>query len=349
MSLIFAEGFDWVDTSLTGDNLITQLTGWGGSDLQVSGTAGSVITGRLGGNAISMGSVPNHRLISPAVNPSGATDGIIGFAFLTPAGFNADIIFQLRAATSPNNGFTGFQLRVSAGGVLSLDPHDINATEEPLTTLNPNQWYYIEIRFDLGTTNFANMPITVNLDGVQQFSGDLQIGDDDGWNSFQLNGANWAFDDFYVCSTSGPINNDILGPITIRALVPDADSTTTDFTASSPGDHFTLVDELGPDGDSTYVESSGAGQVELYSHEPSAPSGSVIGVVQTVTMRATDVTPVNVQFTSRSGGVDTTQPIVTIGSQDYNAFHQTYDLDPSNSAAWTEATLDATEFGITRT
>jgi len=348
MSLIFAEGFDWIESSLTGDALTNELPTWGGSDLQVSGTPGSLIAGRLGGNAIGMGSLANHRLITPLINTTGATDGIIGFAFLTPPAFFADVIFQLRGANTTANSFSAFQITIGASGVLSFDPHNFSSPEVAIGSLNPNQWYYLEIKFDMGTTNFSAQPVVVHLDGVEAINTNLNIGDDDGWTGFQLNGANFAFDDIYVCSTSGPVNNDILGPITIRALLPDADGGVTDFSGSAPGNHFELVDELGSDGDTTFVESTAPGQTELYSHVPSAPTGNVIGVVQTVTMRATDATPVNVQFTTRTGGTNSNHSNLTVGTQNFLAYHETYDLNPANSAAWTEAALDATEFGITR-
>lgn len=64
-----------------------------------------------------------------------------------------------------------------------------------------------------------------------------------GANGNGSNIPNWTIDDYYICTGAGTTNNDYLGDVTIRSLVPTSDAGTNQWTPSTGTSHYAVVDD----------------------------------------------------------------------------------------------------------
>lgn len=153
-------------------------------------------------------------------------------------------------------------------------------------TLNASTWYCVEVYALIADSDGA---VQVKVDGVSDidYSGDtlnsgsevvtkLRIGTG-GFN----NCARQYVDDLAVNDTTGSINNSWVGRGGIYGLVPSGAGTHTDFTPST-GDNYAAVDEVPPDDDTSYVESSTAAHVDTYAITNLTPTSGTVLAVQWV-------------------------------------------------------------------
>ena len=142
-----------------------------------------------------------------------------------------------------------------------MDVHVNGVSKLSLTTLNTKQGtdaFYNQVRF-LVTSEGANPALP-----------------------------NSSLDNIYILDGSGSINNNLLGPCQVLGEVPASDSSVA-WTPSSGSTHFNLVNEIPPDDDTTWVQGTTSGQVDLYAYTPYSWAGAVvIGVQINTTCRVTD-------------------------------------------------------------
>lgn len=348
MALLFMEGFDWVDPALTSTALQDQIkTYWFDANTSFFNPQGVVSTGRLGtGNAIQLGGQSGSQfLVSPLLDPV-VGEAVIGFAMRPSAFQDNTTFFQVRSG-----GVATLVFRVDAVGVIEI--YEANSFRVTTTAvMTANEWNYIEVKFTLGTSG----SVEIRINGTTQYV-NTNINIDNGqtsWNNFVIGcmtlGGSTEYDDIYVLDTTGATNNDFLGLVNVKTLVPDASGSTNTFVASdaSPAaDHWMLVDELPGDDDLTYLEGSVSGERELFSYEPSSPIGAVYAVQHLVATRVTDNTARDIRFTTEFGATISDNGTETIASSTYKFSSITYDVNPDNGSVWTEASIDATDFGIT--
>lgn len=154
-------------------------------------------------------------------------------------------------------------------------------------------------------------------------------------------------DDFYICDTNGSVNNDFLGDVRIDCVMPNADGTYLDGTPSTGTTHYTLVDEI-PPGTSDYVSLTSTNQKDTYGFAAMASVG-------TSSIKALQV--VGCLTKSDSGSRGASSVVVSGAATGYSAaskalstsqsmYCYVHETDPNTSAAWTEANVNAAEFGI---
>ena len=218
-------------------------------------------------------------------------------------------------------------------------------------TLASGTYYYIELKVAIHDTT-GTVDVQVNGSNVLSLTGqDTRNGAAAQWTSICLGNAinntsnkTFDYDDFYLADSSGATNNDLLGPIRVKAILPDGAGASTDFTPSA-GSNFQNVDEASTDGDTTYNSESTAGDHDTYTYAALGLSGTVKGV-QT-----------NLMVRSDGAGSETIAPMVRISSTDYQGTtanvttsyadsRQVYETSPATAAAWTVAEIDGAEFGI---
>jgi len=165
-----------------------------------------------------------------------------------------------------------------------------------------------------------------------------------------LSGAAFMYvDDLYLFDGTGSENIDFAGDSKIVSLRPDGNGATSNFTGSDADsvDNHLHVDETTVDDDTSFVESNTVAHIDLYTFGDLPESPTAIHAVG-----------VNSQLKKTDAGSRTmrnvTRPVATnfFGSSlspsngSYENFAEIYDLNPETSAAWTEALLNASEFGV---
>jgi hypothetical protein len=156
----------------------------------------------------------------------------------------------------------------------------------------------------------------------------------------------WDVEDLYICDGQGSVNNDFLGDCRVDALLPNADGSNSQFTPSTGSDHYTLVDDSAPNDDTDYLSSNTSGHKDTwaFANLTALTSPSLKGVQLNLTAKKDDAGTRLLKPVVKSGSTTSSGSSQGIGT-DYRQFAQIYETDPDTSAAWTEAGVNAAEFG----
>jgi len=223
-----------------------------------------------------------------------------------------------------------------------------------------NTWHYLELKF-LAHQSAGDIELWVDgvsvgssgaVDTMAQSSGapDLvQI-------QMQTVSADIEYDDIYILDTdttspetgTSP-NITRLGDIVIEALAPTSDAVPNNFTRSAGANNWELVDEVPPDDDTTYVESSTAAHEDRYGLSNRVHTGTVFGVNVQVKAEKTDANArtLDIGLTSNAGATVDAQPVnMLLANGTYAVGQKTYDRDfhdEVTAADWTNAKVNALE------
>lgn len=154
-------------------------------------------------------------------------------------------------------------------------------------------------------------------------------------------------DYFYVSDDSGsaPFNN-LLGDMRIETVVPDADGTTANWTASAGSNYQCVDDALGSYNDDTdYISSSTTDQDNYVSMGTlSAASGDILFSLHTALARNDGSGSIAV-LTDSNGTIVATGDLTLTTAY---AWKRKFDfVDPDTSSAWASVTpLNAAEWGV---
>ncbi len=157
-------------------------------------------------------------------------------------------------------------------------------------------------------------------------------------------GGTITVDDVVICDGTGSVNNSFVGAGRIITRRPDSVGTYTQWIPSGFSDNFANVQDDFMDSDTTFNQSSTAGDKDTYVMED-VPSGTIIGVQTNIFLR------------QDSGAGRTVRPVWRISSTNYTGTTvgvagnyldsmQVYDVSPATSSAWTDTELNAAEFGM---
>lgn len=167
-------------------------------------------------------------------------------------------------------------------------------------------------------------------------------------------GAFW-FDDVFAWDDAGSRNNDFLGDRRVRAIFPDADTATEEWTATGATDGFDCINDAAPDDETTYISAlplTGSPPTPLTSvyglQDPPAGVGSIAAVQTCIRMRKTEAGDTNVQVSLLSSGDESAgsdRPITEI----YTYWSDVHELNPNTGTPWSESSLSAAQLQIKRT
>jgi len=196
----------------------------------------------------------------------------------------------------------------------------------------------------------------IKKDGVQILnltSQDTQNGGAGTIDTVRLQGSTdvIVFDDLYILNATGTApQNTFLGDSRVDASTPLSDGTTTSIATvfpAAPATHFDKVDEIPPDGDSSYVSTSVSNELDLYNMTPLLSvegATSIYGVQLNLYAKKDNeggrqvlgkVRPTSTNFDGAVGTLITT----------YKYFFSLFDENPQTAADWTEAEKNAAQFG----
>jgi hypothetical protein len=157
----------------------------------------------------------------------------------------------------------------------------------------------------------------------------------------------FLYDDLYLCDLSGSVNNDFLGPRQVEAVLPNGDTASKDWTPSSGTDHYAMVDEAGPDNDTTYIEANVAGYKDLFDYGAlSRITSGINGIQINSDVRCTDSNQFNLLQVAKSGSTESDGTAVAVNSTSFKTKARILEQDPSTLAAWTASAVNAAQFGV---
>jgi len=242
-------------------------------------------------------------------------------------------------------------IHVNTSGQLALYNQDgVTLVTTGGTNVADGNWHWIEVYLISG--NSATQKCYA--DGTIQWNGTLSI---DSFNRTcdhltftSITNVTVTVDDpmiFTADSAVSPQPSDIpLGPQAIYTKAPSSDTATVQFSTSSGSAHFSLVNEVAPDGDSTYVQDNTSGHTDLYNY---SALGFSPAKVWSVNLKSLVKNPgsgsISFKNTCTSAGTSS-DGASTVSPSSYQLKNTIYDQDPHTSATWTGANLDSATFGI---
>ena len=221
--------------------------------------------------------------------------------------------------------------------------------------LELGRWYYMELKYKIhNTTGVAQFRLDEEL--LLDYTGDTySSGNSDvDWGVLRLKdnyqqGTQYGeIDDIYFADTEGTENNDFLGDIRIDAIHPNGVGNHTDLTPSA-GANYECVDEAGFD-DSDYVEGVDAGDKDSYDYE-SVPTdlddAAIFGIqIRQNCKRTAPATNIKIDPFIRTGSTDYSQTVQNLSDSFTEKQGDILVEDPSDSNPWTQAKINACEFGM---
>jgi hypothetical protein len=126
----------------------------------------------------------------------------------------------------------------------------------------------------------------------------------------------------------------------LKTVPPTGAGATTDWTGT-----FNEIDEI-PYNDADFVNSSTNGQVELFSHGTTIPSGyRVKAVIVAARAKRGSTGPSNLQLALQSGGTTYTSSSKALGLG-YGAYTAVWENDPATAAPFTASAIETLQFGV---
>ena len=223
--------------------------------------------------------------------------------------------------------------------------------------LSTKVWHYVEckVNFHISTGSVVlhvNEEEVMNVTGVNTTTTDSL---DARPSTIAVGGSGltqkFLIDDIYICDDQGTMNNTFLGDVRIERLNPTGVGATngsgTEFTPLA-GANWDAVNDVIVDDDSTYVESSTAGDKDTYEFDVTAETpANIVAVSVKSWVRKTDAGSRNFVHVARSGTGPNTEDdsAVLYPSVTYRYMESIFETDPVSGVAWLKAEVNTAEFG----
>lgn len=303
-------------------------------------TSGSAITISTSGGRTGLGAVNiNQDDIGFYKIVDSVKTIIVGFSFKSSSFAATDNLLFVR---SDVDAVVSCKLETnSSGNILLYRGNGTALLGTSTTTLNPDTWYFIELKW---TTDPASGDGILRINETEEinFSGDTQESSETTVNTVFFTGpnTNHQFDDIYVCDDSGSDNNDFLGDVRVITMLPDRDTSSTDFTPSSGIDNYAMVNERFTDENTTYVESNIEGSRDLYGLEPITFKPALVFGTQTVMTVQKPNAGTRVARSILQSGITEVAGVDFTTHASYYKIYDIYEKNPSGDVAWTKNSIN---------
>lgn len=211
-------------------------------------------------------------------------------------------------------------------------------------------WNYLEVKV---TIHDSTGTVKVRMNGATSdlisFTGDTKNG---GTNTtidaVRVGGSSQArMCDWYICDTSGSVNNDWLGDVRVYPLAPSGNGNYSQFVGSDGNstDNYLLVDEQ-PYSAADYVGSPTSGNRDTYAMTD-LPAGvaTVFGTQECSIALKSDAGASTLKQALRISGTDYETTAVAL-STSAAGIYNLRETNPNTAAAWTASGVNGTESGV---
>ena len=211
-------------------------------------------------------------------------------------------------------------------------------------------WQYLEVKLKI--SNSGIIQIRLNEQTVIDWTGDNYYQNETFPITFSIalhDDQLWWFDDFYRGNDQGSYNNDFLGDIRIDVINPNGAGNYTDLTPST-GNNYECVDETLLD-DSDYVEGINVGDKDSYSY-PVVPTdiddaGIKAVMIKNHAQKTAEANNIKIDALLRTGSTDyNSSAAQNLSDGEFSPIDFIFEKDPSDSNPWTQAKINACEFGM---
>ncbi len=226
----------------------------------------------------------------------------------------------------------------------------LQVSDQPTQDNNFQTW---EIKCTIDNTT-GLVQVQVDGDLLIDYSGDTQVSANayaTGMAMYEGANASRNIDhDHYLLldDVAGPDgahpNDDFIGDCRIGAIFPSGAGATTDWTPDS-GSNYARVDENPYDDDTSYVQSSTVGNKDTYVYDDvPATFTDIVGCLVNMRAKRTDASTRSIAAVARSNGAEADSSDCAL-SDSYAYYQRVFEVDPDTGDQWTEAAVNAAEFG----
>ncbi len=253
-----------------------------------------------------------------------------------------------------DSGSVQIRLQMDVAGVLTV-LRGASAIASATLLVSLTAWHYIEIK---ATIDPSAGVVVVNVDGIQyiSFSGNTRSTTNSSVNQVVFGepaGTNVVYwmDDIYICDNAGSVNNDFLGDLVVKALLPTGNGTQNNFAiggTAPAATNWQSVNENPPDDNTTYVKDGVAGDIDRYTYGALGITGNVKAVVVNLRAEKDDAGTRTIRAATKSGlTVGDNGSDFTLSFSSYADFQGIFETDPNTpGTAWTVTNVNAAEFGV---
>lgn len=159
----------------------------------------------------------------------------------------------------------------------------------------------------------------------------------------------YFLDDIVAWNDTGDVNNSFIGVQRVDTVFAVADTAQTDWVRNTGSSDYAAIDNVPPDGDTTYLLSDTAGDISEFTLGTLPPETEIIaGIYIPAMARLEDAGTGNIQISLVSGGEVSEGPdqVLTTAYQYWGGVHE---VDPDTDGAWTKAAVEAAILRIEKT
>jgi len=312
-------------------------------------------TGRVGGSSLRIAGSPygNGAGLQYILSSGSINEWVMGMACYEAASPYYDVpLLSFHTGTNPSS----FELQIQHGNggyvkVVRGDNVVLGQTSQPVFL--PVRWLYLEVKVKIAadTTGYVTVrvdgSVVLNLTGVRTAASAspavnmVMLGAYLGNINFKL-----LVDDFYLCDTTGTSFNDFLGDVVVYTQVPTADATYNDWTPNTGTNRYSCVQEIPPDGDTTYIYTSSDLAKQTFTF-PALSNINVLAVQFSAQARKDDSTTRYLKLIGKLGASEVISSAFTLSnSYLYNVMKF---INAPDGTPWTLTKLNSCEFGVMHT
>lgn len=318
---------------------------------------GLSVVGRFGGN----GWQAFNSAHADRVLPFGSlASRVIGFALLPGGNVNAiatvtDVFRISDGGTATAN--VQLQLRLVSGFLqivrgISGSGGTTLATATTGPTMLSGLWYYVEIKVtihpsagsvEVHVSDGVASTVVINITGVNTQNTANATFDTISFIGQTAVSSN-IYDDFYSNDLTGSVNNDFEGESRIQTQNMAVNGHLHQWTPLS-STNISNIDEVHGDNDTTYNLSSTVGQIDTFVPLPLTVTGPIAAVQLNINARKDDVSARAVSGVVSDGTTDHVNATSHGLFSTYTNLRDMYETNPNTSAAWTQTSFNAAQFG----
>lgn len=356
MAVSLIEGFELFDQTV-GNNTATAVV----EKYSASSTTNLLVqAGRLGGKAVQ--NIASAPLILHWIPVASSEEVVIGFAVMFPStiptSFALAVIEPSNSRTGNLNAHESVGLN-SSGNLIAYLPG--GSTHITGGTLTPGVWYYIELHAKIhNSTGFVSLYVdgvqvgstVTGIDTSNYFSGTYLIGRVEFGNYTTSSATAHYIDDVYVLTAVSGLTP--LGPCHVVGLMPTAEGTTINYTPSTGTDNSATVDERPRVTTDYNSDTPTAGNKDLFVLQTLSDTGTVVALQHNLVCATTtgNATPRGAVLSGGSSqdtqcnGAGSNPPATTAGTT-VRCQKSVSEIDPDTAGVWTQAAINAADFGYT--
>lgn len=356
MAIVWADGFDHYGTTPSGGRTAMLQGAWA----QFNAGNGNLpyITSdqkRTGENSLRFEIAAGANGACFARRVMGATEIVVGCGFGVFFSSLPNVNNEYGMAFLNNANENIVRIAVESDGSISVYRGTAGTTlvgsSDPV--IGASSWNHIESRVVIDNV-VGEVEVRVNGLTVLHFtdldlktvgSTQLRFGS---FAAFQA-GRSMYVDDIVVWNDDGDANNDFIGPASVETIFPVADTAVADFTPVGDSDGFDCIDNVPPDGDTTYIAGANEGDVSEFELGTLPPETEIIKAVYIPFLGKLEDAGIGNAQVSLVSGADVSLGPDTVLTTAYTYWGGIHDVDPATGLEWTKAGLEAALVRVEKT